>query len=140
MVYVSTNAASPDPRTAIPTIITPRQMKDIRSSRMAIRGPLVSSSNHSAASFHDGFVRGRKWFRPPHWNVVRWELIETTGNLPPTIPVIRLGRGGGDPKSLNVAAWGAASSPQPLRGRVLRGSGAAKSWLPAQGTITHGAR
>ena len=41
--------------------------------------------------------------------------------LPSTIPIIRLGRGGGDPKSLNVAAWGAASSPQPLRGRVLRG-------------------
>jgi len=42
-----------------------------------------------------------------------------TGNLPSTISIIRLGRGGGDPKSLNVAVWGAASSPQPLRGRVL---------------------
>jgi hypothetical protein len=27
--------------------------------------------------FHDGFVRGRKWFRPPHWNAVRGELIQT---------------------------------------------------------------
>jgi hypothetical protein len=24
----------------------------------------------------NGFVRGRKWFRPPHWNVVRGELIQ----------------------------------------------------------------
>ena len=42
-----------------------------------------------------------------------------TGNLPSTIPIIQLGRGGGDPKSLNVAVWGATSSSQALRGRVL---------------------
>ena len=42
-----------------------------------------------------------------------------TGNLPSTMPIIQLGRGGGDPKSLNVAVWGAVSSPEPLRGRVL---------------------
>jgi hypothetical protein len=34
-----------------------------------------------------------------------------TGSLPSTIPIIQLGRGGGNPKSLNVAVWGAASSP-----------------------------
>jgi len=51
-------------------------MKDVRSSRVAIRGPHVWEFNHSAASFHDGFVQGRKWFRPPHWNAVRGELIQ----------------------------------------------------------------
>jgi hypothetical protein len=50
-------------------------MKDIRSSRVAIGGPQVPGPKHSAASFHDGFVRGRKWFRPPHWIAVRGELI-----------------------------------------------------------------
>jgi hypothetical protein len=42
--------------------------------------------------------------------------------LPPPgdLPIVQLGRGGGDPKSLNVAVWGAASLPQPPRGRVLQ--------------------
>jgi hypothetical protein len=40
-------------------------------------------------------------------------------NLPAALSLNAPDRGGGDPKSLNVAVWGAASSPQPLRGRVL---------------------
>jgi hypothetical protein len=64
VVYVSTNAASPEPRTAIPTIITPRQIKDIRSSRMAIRGPMFQSASIALLRFRmascedeNGFVR-----------------------------------------------------------------------------------
>jgi len=34
-----------------------------------------------------------------------------TGNHSSTIPIIRLGRGGGDSKPLDVAVWGAAPSP-----------------------------
>jgi hypothetical protein len=76
VVYVSTNAASPEPRTAISTVNTPKQMNHVRSSRVASSGLHVLERQYSAASFHDGFVRRRKWFRPPLWNAVRGELIQ----------------------------------------------------------------